>query len=425
MRKTITEDEFVQLLESFSHSAWRFEQQRAYVIDYEEDQFAAFVDGDPRPPTENPGLAAWLDLVKAKTSAGKTVSRVRIVDEPMTDYQRWLQWVERWNREAGEDIQYTTRAYAERSGLLPCLGGGDCWLLDDSQLVLFTYDDRGAETGMEVLVDEPELAEARRVRELATAVALAEQASVGPARPRAGIAPPVVFVAQLGTGGDSWKPVLERLPGVHAFTYDRPGTGSAPPRPAPNPPLPPSAFGSELAALLESKGLTEPAVIVGHSFGGHIARMYAARHPDRVAGLVLVDASIPQFHLMPNEGPKIDGNGPDATEIDTVSGHVEILSAQLPDVPAVVLARTHGRWSGTAQPPHPAVEDLWQVSQRILARDLRAPLIIADDCGHQLPRDVPDLVAYAVQVVLEAARAGRRPEPEPSALDRYGGHLAA
>lgn len=234
---------------------------------------------------------------------------------------------------------------------------------------------------------------------------------------------PVVFIAQLGTGGDSWKPVIEQLPGIWAFTYDRPGTGSAPPRPAPNPPLPHSAFAKELASLLEHHGLTGPAVIVGHSVGGNIARVYAGIHPERVAGMIFVDSSIPQHFLHPNMGPIVDGDSPDATTIDTVAGQVEILEASIPDVPAVVLTRTHGRWGGDKPPPHPAVEDLWRVSQRILARGFRAPLVVAEDCGHQLPRDAPDLVAYAVRAVLDAARSGAPVHLDPVLLSERGGHL--
>lgn len=233
---------------------------------------------------------------------------------------------------------------------------------------------------------------------------------------------PIVLIAQLGTGGDSWKPVVDLLPDTTVVTYDRPGTGDAPGRSAPNPALPYSAFARELADLLDQRGVTQPAVIVGHSFGGLIARMYTALHPDRIAGLVFVDPSIPQFHLYPTAEPKLDGDGPDATEIDIVAGQVEILSAELPPVPTVVLTRTHGRWGGETPPPHPAVEDLWLVSQRLLARQTGAPLIVADNCGHQLPRQVPDLVAYAIKAV-HAAASGDPLTVDEAQLAQLGGHL--
>jgi pimeloyl-ACP methyl ester carboxylesterase len=232
-----------------------------------------------------------------------------------------------------------------------------------------------------------------------------------------------VLVAQLGTGGESWGPVIDRLAGMATFAYDRPGTGDAPPRPAPNPAIPHSVFAHELGALLEREHLTEPAVIVGHSLGGNIARVYAGLYPERVAGLVLVDPSISQSFIEPGEPPKVDGDGPDATEIDTVRGQVDILTAELPAVPTVVMTRTPGAWDGAYDPPHPAAEDLWLVSQRLLARQAGAPLIVADNTGHQIPRDAPDLVAYVITAVADAVRDGTHVELNIERLTELGGHV--
>ncbi|MGX6604851.1 alpha/beta fold hydrolase [Micromonosporaceae bacterium Da 78-11] len=235
--------------------------------------------------------------------------------------------------------------------------------------------------------------------------------------------PTVVLVAQLGTGGDSWKPVLEYLDDVATFTYDRPGTGSAPGRPAPNLAIPHSVFARELAELLDQRKIAGPLVLVGHSFGALIARAFIAQYPDRVAGLVIVDGSIPQFHVIPTSEPKLDGDGPGATEIDIVAGQVEILSAPTPQVPSVVLTRTYGLWGGGVAPPHPRVEDLWLISQQILARELRAPLIVADDASHQIPAERPGLVAYTIDQVVAAARLGGAVRLDLDRIKALGGHL--
>jgi pimeloyl-ACP methyl ester carboxylesterase len=49
-----------------------------------------------------------------------------------------------------------------------------------------------------------------------------------------------------------------------------------------------AGIAGDVAAVADSLGL-ERFVLVGHSLGGGVALEYAGRHPDRVAGLVLVD----------------------------------------------------------------------------------------------------------------------------------------
>lgn len=46
----------------------------------------------------------------------------------------------------------------------------------------------------------------------------------------------------------------------------------------------------ELHRLLQKSGESTPLVLVGHSYGGRLARLYASTHPADVKGMVLVDA---------------------------------------------------------------------------------------------------------------------------------------
>jgi len=239
-----------------------------------------------------------------------------------------------------------------------------------------------------------------------------------------GVGPPVVFIAQLGGGGALWKPVIDLLTtGPTTVAYDRPGTGNAPPRPAPNPALPYSAFAEELAVLLADHGVTEPSVIVGHSVGSLIARVFADRHPGRVAGMVHVDGSVPRLNLWPAieelEGP--DGDGPTATAFDVVAGEVEILDARMPQVPSVVVSRGPGIWPLKWNPAQ--AEPLWHAYQRQLARQWAAPRVLAAGAGHQIPAEAPRLVAHVIDAIVEAVRTATPWQPDPAALQAVGGEL--
>lgn len=176
MRETITDEEFWRQLASFKQSAWRFEQQRTYDIGYEEQQFADFLKGSPQAPTENRELGAWMKQIGRQVAEGKTVGRVRIVDDPITDYQRWMKWMDRWNLEAGEEILYLSRSYATETGLLSAAGTADWWFFDDRRLMLMHFDWRGVRVGVELLEDEPLVDEARVVRALAIKAAHEEMA---------------------------------------------------------------------------------------------------------------------------------------------------------------------------------------------------------------------------------------------------------
>jgi len=237
-----------------------------------------------------------------------------------------------------------------------------------------------------------------------------------------GNSPPVVFISQLGTDGASWKPVIDLLTcGSATVTYDRPGTGDCPPRPAPNPPLPYSVFADELAAQLDEHDISGPLVVVGHSAGSLIARMFAARYPQRTCGVVHVDGSTPRLSLWPavDKVQQPDGDGSDATHFDRVAGEVEVVEAELPLLPAVVVTRTPGRWP--ADYPAETIDPLWTAYQRQLARQHGVPLIVAADAGHQIPREAPALVAYLVDQVVQAARVDQPCEPDPGTVAKSGG----
>ena len=99
--------------------------------------------------------------------------------------------------------------------------------------------------------------------------------------------PTVVLEAGVSGSSVSWRPVQHELARhMRVLAYDRAGYGWSP---RIRTPRTTEQLCEELAAMLEASGARGPYVLVGHSFGGLLLRHLAARRPELVAGLVLVD----------------------------------------------------------------------------------------------------------------------------------------
>lgn len=140
MGMPITADEFADLMRTFKRSAWRLETRSFYVESIEEEDFRLYLAGTPRRPDQLDWFRPWAEQVTRQTLQGKRIGRVRVHDEPPTDYQRWERWVGRWNIAAGEDIKYMSRSRAEQVGL-PL--AHDWWLLDEERAVQMFFSKTG------------------------------------------------------------------------------------------------------------------------------------------------------------------------------------------------------------------------------------------------------------------------------------------
>jgi pimeloyl-ACP methyl ester carboxylesterase len=110
---------------------------------------------------------------------------------------------------------------------------------------------------------------------------------------RRGTGPPVVFVHGAIVDHSQWEPQIDALSDDYTtITYDVRGHGrtGGSPRGAYSMDL----FADDLHALLGALDVEKP-VLCGLSTGGCIAQVYAARRPDRVAGLVLADTFGPEL----------------------------------------------------------------------------------------------------------------------------------
>jgi pimeloyl-ACP methyl ester carboxylesterase len=120
--------------------------------------------------------------------------------------------------------------------------------------------------------------------------------------------PTVVFVSGGSDRAETWSKTLDPskqavFPAIaetnRVCAYDRPGTivatgeGAEDFEPSRSDPVPQPTTLQEgvddLHALLSASGELGPYVVVGHSLGGAIAKLYASEYPQDVSGLVLID----------------------------------------------------------------------------------------------------------------------------------------
>jgi pimeloyl-ACP methyl ester carboxylesterase len=112
--------------------------------------------------------------------------------------------------------------------------------------------------------------------------------------------PTVILEAANGGMSAHWIRVQQEVAETtRVCAYDRAGLGWSEPGPEPRDAR---QISSELHTLLKGAGTEGPYVLVGHSYGGLYARMYAARYSEEVAGVVLVDSSHPEQFTRSPEG---------------------------------------------------------------------------------------------------------------------------
>ena len=257
-----------------------------------------------------------------------------------------------------------------------------------------------------------------------------------------GVAPAIVFESGLSGDHRTWELVRERIgPRLMTVAYDRAGSGWSDPGPRPRTV---EVMARELRRMLQEARIAPPYLLVGHSYGTMVSRMYAALHPSEVSGLVLVDPShenqrmlwrgnraervtnwmtLTGLRIRPllaragwfrwRRQPRRDRSG-DAVETmlasrsrawDWVWGEALAIPASeeqvrrapaLPHVPLVVL-RSHA----------PRQDRLWIRLGRAIADSVPdGRVVVVEGAGHAIQVERPDLVSSAIQDVVTRATGG-------------------
>jgi pimeloyl-ACP methyl ester carboxylesterase len=268
--------------------------------------------------------------------------------------------------------------------------------------------------------------------------------------------PSVLFVSGRTAPGYVWMPTAR---GVGAFTracwYDRADVGWSDPGPDP-------AWADQAALdlhlLVQRADIQPPLVLVGHSFGGHVIRLYHHDYRGEVAGMVFVDASLENADTIPGmphrERPgasravilalshvlgrlgmlrwmAVDPGAPPRHWSEEEWGILARLRRQrkvlladakvgpgrasddlvraaggLEDMPMIVL--TQGRATSPSS-AEPEVLTGWAELQRKFAqRSRRGRQVLVAESGHAMPEEAPDAIIGAVQEIVATVRNGPR-----------------
>lgn len=232
--------------------------------------------------------------------------------------------------------------------------------------------------------------------------------------------PSVILEAGLGAAGTrSWAEFLPSLDslGGQVCTYDRAGTGTSARRSKGVGPPTAGLQAMELHAMLEGAGVAPPYVLVSHSYGGLIARVFADRYPSEVAGFVFEAVSTAwEIDLWPkwDTTPWIDGG--QVTDIETTK-HQALRAEALGSLPSVVVSQ--GSYGDEGIPGWAAPRFARQQA-RLAALGTNVIHLRADGVGHFIHDEKPAIIAAAVAAVVDAVRADQR---LPACRDIFGPEL--
>jgi pimeloyl-ACP methyl ester carboxylesterase len=272
--------------------------------------------------------------------------------------------------------------------------------------------------------------------------------------------PAVVAITALGGSGSSWLDVQRRLAReTTVCVYDRAGIGWSNPPPKRRTG---ARMAAELHALLHNAGIQPPYVLVGHSIGGLLARIFACLYPDEVAGIALIDSShpeqgwrLPKTELLQHRGGTLlqaaqwlvqplglqrlarDLDLRDAPHwarsANRRASAAELVAfkrirkevrgrGSLGNLPLAVLtsAEFDPTYSERAQRGRARFYPAWRILQDELTMlSSNSTHVVADHGGHYLNRQNPELVAEVIGHLVQRVRERDGQSGSASRADRY------
>lgn len=236
-------------------------------------------------------------------------------------------------------------------------------------------------------------------------------------------------ILEHGLGGDvrTWGGVLGDLTSSErACAYDRAGVGMSPPADGTRTTRDQVA---DLRAALAEAGVAPPYVLVGFSLGGWNTMVFAADHPEEVAGAVLVDVRPPEASRRwlaalpperPGESEVLHGNRAEFTTfeedpslnpetLDLAASSSEAAAALQPggfgDRPlaVIVASDTSGFWEGLDAELATTLDGILHQLQADMAAWSDTSTFTSVDATHDIPSEQPGAVVEAIRQVLAAS----------------------
>jgi pimeloyl-ACP methyl ester carboxylesterase len=239
--------------------------------------------------------------------------------------------------------------------------------------------------------------------------------------------PTIILEAGGACTSDTWQPVWKELTQLtRVYRYDRAGLGQSDRAQTPRSS---AAIVTDLHTLLEHAALSPPYLLVGHSFGGLIACLYANQYRDSVVGLVLLDPTPPDpqgrwLAVLPPATPNDSATVRSIREwvtlhcydpswndegIDQATSFKEFQQvASLNAVPLTVLLSAIPPWNDDSELP-PALaatftQTLHDMANDVLRLSSQSRLISATTSGHFIHHDQPDLVIESITELVNQFR---------------------
>ncbi|MGW0706684.1 DUF6879 family protein [Streptomyces sp. NPDC002643] len=142
-------DAWRRTFDAYERDAWRFEAQPTYTMPREAENIARFLRGEPKPLEHN---VRWHERVRGHVASGRTIGRVRIVRQPLTDYQRYqFAWGIPGNIKAGEEIRILDVTRYDYD--LP-LSETDWWMFDETRIVHLNFRPDGTQINRELFTGD-------------------------------------------------------------------------------------------------------------------------------------------------------------------------------------------------------------------------------------------------------------------------------